>query len=149
MMTNDGSDAADSLLTDATRQRLDAVRRGLLHLHKALLEGQRRDYERVYGRVASGGELLQLVIHHHWFAWLRPVSEVVVQIDAMLDAGDEPVTEGVAQDLLRQVRLLLKPAQEGEGFSKRYYEALQENPDTVFTHAAVVRLLPLDPTSAR
>ena len=152
-MTNEEPGAPNAPLSDATRHRLDAVRRGLLHLHKALLEGQRRDYEQIYGRVASGGELLHLVIHHAWFAWLRPVSEVVVQMDAMLDARadaeEEPVTEGAAQDLLRQVRLLLKPSQEGEGFGRRYYQALQQDPNTVLAHAAVVRLLPPDPTPER
>jgi hypothetical protein len=87
--------------------------------------------------------MLQLVIQHPWFAWLRSVSELVVQIDETLDAGDEePVTERDAQALLQQVRSLLKPSESGEDFGRRYYRTLQEDPDSVLAHAAVSRLLP-------
>ena len=41
--------------------------------------------ERDFGRLTSG-ELLQLVINHAQFAWLRLISALVVQIDEMLDA---------------------------------------------------------------
>ena len=131
------------LLSQATRQRLQEVRRGLLHLHKALLEVERRSYERLHGRVGSGNEMLQLVIQHPWFAWLRSISELVVQIDETLDAGaEEPASERDAQALLQQVRSLLKPSESSEDFGRRYYRTLQEDPDSVLAHAAVSRLLP-------
>lgn len=138
----------DTPISDATRQRLEGVRRALLHLHKGLLEVERGAYEKVYGRLASGAELLQLVIQHPWFAWLRPVSEIVVRIDEMLDAkAEEPVTERDAAALLQQVRSLLRPA-EGSGneeFSRRYQQALQQDPGIILAHAEVIRNLPPPP----
>jgi hypothetical protein len=37
--------------------------------------------------------------------------------------------------------MLLKPSEDGAGFGKRYYEALQRDPDVVLAHAAVKKLL--------
>jgi hypothetical protein len=55
------------------RARLREVRLKILHLHKALLEIERKSYERIHGTINSG-ELLQLAINHPQFAWLRLVS---------------------------------------------------------------------------
>jgi len=39
------------------------VRHGLLGLHKALIVAEQLTYERIYGRVDSTGQLLQLVMN--------------------------------------------------------------------------------------
>ena len=126
--------------SDLARTRLTDLRHGLLRLHKALLESERLTYERVHGRIASRGAFFQLVIGDTWFEWLHRVSELVVQIDEMLDA-EEPVTAIDATRVIERARILLKPAENGSGFGKRYYEALQRDPDVVLAHAAVKKLL--------
>ena len=65
------------------------MRRGLLRVHKALLDDARIRYEREQGRIEGSGALLQLVLNDPWFAWLHPLSGLVVQIDELL-AADEP-----------------------------------------------------------
>lgn len=127
-------------MSDESRRRLQNLRRGLLHLHKALLDHERDAYEQARGRVEGSGEMLQLVINHEQFAWLRRVSELVVQIDEALD-GEEPATESHAAALLRQASELLKPSETGHGFAKKYYDALQRNPDIVLAHAEVSKVL--------
>ena len=124
---------------EAVPRRMRELRTGLLRLHKALLEAERSAYERVYGQV-SGGELLQLAINHEQFAWLRPFSELIVRIDEMLDA-DEPATGSDAESLLAQARALLRPAEEGTDFERRYYAALQSDPDIVLAHREVAKIL--------
>lgn len=131
---------SNETISDETRQRLRNLRRGLLHLHKLLLERERAAYEQAHGRVESSGELLQLVINHEQFAWLRRVSELIVQIDETLD-GDEPGMEANAANLLRQSQDLLKPSETGHGFAKKYYDALQRDPGIVLAHAEVSKLL--------
>src|SRR6266436_1353636 len=126
--------------SDLARQRLVDLRHGLLRLHKALLDSERVSYERIYGRIASRGEFFQLVIGDTWFAWLHRVSELVVQIDEMLEA-DEPATAIEATRMIDQARMLLKPSEEGAGFGKHYFDALQRDPDVVLAHAAVKKLL--------
>ena len=122
-----------------TQQTLKDVRRALLHLHKTLLDMERAAYEQARGRVSSG-ELLQLVINHEQFAWLRSLSAFIVRIDEMLDA-EEPVTDDEAKSLLAEARALLKPAETGNNFERKYFAALQREPAAVIAHREVVQSL--------
>jgi hypothetical protein len=132
------SSASDNLVPEATRQRLTNLRRALLRLHKALLDAERLAYERVYGQV-TGGELLQLVINHEQFAWLHSISELIVSIDEMLNA-EEPMTSADAESLFTQTRTLLKPSEDGIDFERKYYAALQRDPDIVLAHREVTKI---------
>ena len=129
---------SESTLPDATLRHLGELRNKLLHLHKILLEMERADFERVSGRLTSG-ELLQLVINHPQFAWLRMISALVVQIDEMLDA-EEPATLNDVQNVLSQARALFS-ASTDEVFNEKYQAALQREPAVVMAHSEVARLL--------
>jgi hypothetical protein len=124
---------------EAVLRRMRELRLGLLRLHKTLLDAERDAYERVHGQV-TGGELLQLVINHEQFAWLHPVSELIVRIDELLGA-DEPATADGAESLLAGARALLKPSEAGGGFGQKYFAAIQREPDVVLAHREVTRLL--------
>ena len=127
--------ASSNPLTQESRRQLDDVRRGLLRVHKALLEDARIRYEREQGRIAGSNALLQLVLNDPWFAWLHPLSGLVVAIDELL-AADAP-TEGDADALLNQARMLLRPDENGEGFQRRYHRAIQDVPDVLIAHVAI------------
>jgi hypothetical protein len=120
-------------------QLLRDLRNKLLRLHACLLDTERITYEQVRGRVSSG-ELLQLVIEHEQFAWLHRISELVVQIDEMLQA-DEPVSLDNVENLITYTRTLLTPSEVGNAFERKYYNALQREPAVVFAHAEVSELL--------
>lgn len=132
----------DGPAPEETLQRLRAVRLGLLHLHKALLDDERAWYEQAHGLVSSG-ELLQLVISHEQFAWLHAVSEFIVRIDELLDA-DEPVTANDAKALLAQARALVRPNATGTEFQRKYYAAIQREPAVALAHRDVTKLLPAE-----
>ena len=125
-------------LPDAALKRMRELRTGLLRLHKALLDSERTAYERIHGQV-NAGELLQLVIHDEQFAWLRPVSELIVRVDEMLDA--EGATKEEAGALVSQARAMLKPSETGGEFERRYYASIQREPEVVLAHRDVVRIL--------
>lgn len=72
------------------RQRLTNLRQALLKLHKALLDSERVAYERTVGKIQSPNHFLQLVISDPWFAWLHPLSQLIVAMDEALDA-EEPL----------------------------------------------------------
>ena len=127
-------------MTDRTRRALRDVRGRLLGLHKALLDDTKTAYEMDRGRVRSSGNLLQLVINDPWFAWLHPLSELVVRIDETIEP-ESPATESDAAALVDQVGRLLTPGENGEPFSRRYFEALQRQPAVVLAHADVRRAL--------
>lgn len=126
------------VLADPDVHRLVDLRLGLLRLHKLLLEMERINYEKVHGQVNSG-ELLQLVLNHPQFNWLRMISALVVEIDEALD-GDEPATMGDFENLIGQARLLFV-SPENEEFKTRYQAALQREPDVVMAHSVVMKLL--------
>ena len=127
-------------LTEPTRSHLREMRVRLLNLHKVLLEDARVAYELDRGRIGSNATLLQLVINDPWFAWLHPLSELVVRIDETLQT-EAPATEVDGAALLDHVARLLSP-EEGPGeFARRYYEALQRQPAVIVAHAEVRRIL--------
>jgi hypothetical protein len=128
--------------TDPLRQALTDVRHGLLGLHKALIVAEQLTFERIYGRVDSTGQLLQLVMNDPWFTWLHPLSNVVVRIDEMLDEDCNLSMEDVAQ-ILTEVRGMIRPSELGDGFERSYYEALQRAPDVVMAHCEMKKLLTL------
>jgi hypothetical protein len=122
------------------RQKLIAVRDALLHLHKALMETERIGYERTFGKIQTPYQFLKLLTEDPWFAWFRPVSQLIAAMDEALDAK-QPLTTARAEELMSQTKTMLVPTEGGEGFSQHYDEALQRDPDVVFAHAAVAKLL--------
>ena len=129
-----------SPLLPQTRTRLGELRTRLLALHKALLDDAKTAYELDRGRIASTGALLQLVIHDPWFAWLHQISELVVRIDEMT-APDTKASEQDARAVIEQIDRLLLPAENGEPFARRYFEAIQRQPAVVLAHGDVKKLL--------
>ncbi|NEQ33312.1 MAG: hypothetical protein F6K04_20325 [Leptolyngbya sp. SIO4C5] len=129
-------DSASNIPFDRLRQ----LRAALLKLHKALLDSEKIVYEQRHGRIRSSGEFFQLVVEHEWFSWLRAISKFIVQIDEALDAK-EPMTLGQVNVLLTDARQLLRPAEQGNEFEQRYYQAIQRDPNIAFMHGQVSNLL--------
>jgi hypothetical protein len=128
--------------TNPLRKTLVDVRHGLLGLHKALIVAEQLTFERVYGRIDSTGQLLQLVMNDPWFTWLHPLSNLVVRIDELLDEECDLSVEDVAQ-LLTEVRGMIRPSELGDGFERSYYEALQRAPEVVMAHCEMKKLFTL------
>ena len=128
------------MTTVPARTRLEQARRALLRIHGALLDEERIRYEREHGRIEGSGTLLQLLIGDPWFAWLRPISTLIVQIDELLDQ-EQPVRSEMVEPLLAQARLHLRPDEAGDDFQQRYHQLLQEAPAVAVTHAETRALL--------
>jgi hypothetical protein len=121
-------------ITAETREQLTKVRTVLLRLHKTLLDFEREGYERSHGKIGNSYELLNLVMQNPWFAWLRQLSELIVEMDELLAARESPNEEtGVA--LIQQARILLTPAESGSEFQKKYFAAMQQSPEVVVAHS--------------
>lgn len=122
-----------------TRRRCSDLREGLLQIHKALVDSERVSYESTMGPIQSPGHFLQLLTRDPWFAWLQPLSQLIVAIDEALDAK-EPLTDSLVDSLEKQASSLLVASETGEGFSKHYYDALQRDPDVVLAHSTISKL---------
>ena len=122
------------------RAHLNNLFQALLRLHKALLDDERVSYERVHGRIPSNGAFLQLVIGDAWFAWLRPLSQLMATLDELGEEDKSPDGQDTVT-LVASIRTLLTPTEAGEGFGRQYHDALQREPDVMLAHAAVKALL--------
>ena len=126
-------------LDDAgARQPLQELRDALLELHKTLIDSERAVYETNVGPIHSPHHFLQLLSSDSWFAWLRPISQLIVAMDEALD-GDEPLTSDSVEPLINQSVFLLIPAEYQSEFGQRYTAALQRDPDVVLAHAKVAK----------
>lgn len=132
-------------MKDSERRLLTELRRVLLPLHKTLLEWERKRYERVHGRKMAGAELLKVIVSDPQFAWLHPISALIVRIDQTLDE-EAPDTTVDVDVIVSQARRLVAPDEAETRYAERYLAALQEVPDAVIAHGRVTLLLKDVPT---
>jgi hypothetical protein len=125
------------------REKLVALRLALLRLHKELLDMERRNYERLHGKVNTG-ELFRLVIDHEQFSWLHNISEFVVRIDESL-AGEDAVAEEDTHNAIALARKMFSPSESGDAFQKRYFDAIQRDPAVVMVHADLAKIFANEP----
>ena len=126
-------------MADPARERLTSLRKGLLHLHKSLLDSERAAYERDVARITSAGQYLGLVLNDPWFAWLHDLSQFIVLVDETLDP-DEPASDADAVRLIAQARDLVAPSEDGDGFRRRYFDAMQRDPAVVLAHSDMMKV---------
>src|SRR4051812_12615405 len=125
-------------MTEPPRKRLEEARQALLTLHKAIVDSERITYEKTVGAIQSPNHFLQLLTTDPWFAWLQPLSQLIVSMDEALDPREQ-LTEAIVETLLKQTRLLLTPSENSEGFARHYYDALQRDPDVVIGHGDLMK----------
>jgi len=109
---------------------MDELRSALLALHKAVLAVERRQLERVHGRL-SNAEFLQIISDPVRYGWLKPFSNLILALD-----DDEH--EG---DVREEARELLVPPKADTPFGRRYLSLMQREPHLVVEHRKVTRLL--------
>ena len=115
------------------KQAIQEVSRALRQLHKALVDVARNDYERQHGFVEGPGHLLQLLTKEAEFAWLRTLSEAMVDIDHLADSADVD-----AEELRVSVKyvdeLIADPHAGDSAFAQRYAQAMND-PAVIMAHA--------------
>lgn len=127
-------------IREKTRQQLADVRTVLVRVHKTLLDFEREAYERDRGRIANSYEFLNLVMNDPWFAWLRQLSELIVEMDELLATKETP-NENTGVALVQQARILLTPTQSGSEFQRKYFAAMQQSPEVVVAHSEFATVL--------
>jgi len=105
-------------------------------LHQRLLAVTQKSFEKLHGRVAGPGLLLQLAVQDPLFAWLRPLSQQIAMLDDLMDA--EELVPGDLDTTVAGIMALLEA--DGE-FRSSYLVYLQAEPDVVMAHAALRRAL--------
>ena len=127
------------------------MRRALLELHRALVESERREYERGRGRMTDRA-FLEALIGAPELAWLNPLTSLIVRLEEALEenapenatenaTGNAPenTARGAAvADCVAEIRKLLRPNAGGYGFQRKYAEAMQRSPEVVVAHGRAV-----------
>ena len=112
------------------------LRRSLLELHRLLLDHQRRQVERISGRM-SAAELMQAATDDLRFSWITELFGPI----AALDQAHHDEDEAGAEHAVAQLRALLAPPDPESGFGRRYLQVLQEEPSVVLVHRDVAAAL--------
>ncbi|WDZ95878.1 hypothetical protein Herbaro_20745 [Herbaspirillum sp. WKF16] len=120
-------------MSDTNRADLRQLSSDLRKLHKLLIECQ----SRVFGAVGTPFDHLQLVTNHPDFAWLRMLSEFMVEVDERLDEEAAPTDQelGAFKATLEQL-IGPAPASRPE-FREKYLAALHDSPELTIQHGAV------------
>lgn len=122
------------------KNTLNGLTKALRDLHRSLVDVERNNYEREWGPVGDGGQLLQLLTKHPQFDWLHQLSEFIVDIDELAD--QDAVTDADVRAVIKQANALLTTSETGTSdFSQRYVALLQDHPALVMAHANVRRVL--------
>lgn len=100
----------------------------LLKAHKILMDAEKDRYEASHGAIATKGDYLRLVLSHEQFSWLRPISQLIVQIDEVL-MSKQPQPLERAPELLNQARHLLHDTEIGHVFQDRTELVARSNPE--------------------
>ena len=110
----------------ALRAGLREVSRALLPLHRRLIDVTKDDY----GFAGAPRQLLDLVQTDPFFAWLKPMTALIGDIDEMARTDFEPAD---AARIIERVEQFVG--------SQRYLELLQRDTDVAIGHAALRKTL--------
>lgn len=119
------------------RASLREIWKQLMPLHRALIDAAGAEYAATVGPLGGPGHLLSLLQEDLFFAWLKPLTSLIVDIDSMsrtdFDRAD------VDQVIARFERLFGATAD--PEFSSKYVPILQRDFDVAIAHATVRQLV--------
>ncbi|MBI3057578.1 MAG: hypothetical protein HYY77_26590 [Betaproteobacteria bacterium] len=117
----------------------------LRDLHRALTERVRRDYEREHHGLLSPGTFLHLLISDPRLAWIRPLSELMVDLDVFLQADPSPTADEAAAVRAEVERFIApEPREASESFAtfaRQYWAYLSDDPQIAMAHARAMQAI--------
>ncbi|SRR5258708_18602719 len=121
-------DPARAALRDALRM----MSRALIPMHRALINAAREDYALAY-EVVGPTRLMQLLNDDPFFAWLKPMTALIVDIDEM---ARRDFVRADVDAIVDRVQQLFGSTPE-PAFAERYVPILQRDVDVATGLAAV------------
>ncbi|ADV68397.1 hypothetical protein [Deinococcus maricopensis] len=112
--------------SDPIRVRLTGLAKALRHLHAALLEHAKSDYEFLNGKIDGAFTLYNLVLNDPHFQWLRPLSGLMATLDEVIDSK-EPLTTRHIQDVRTALGLLFGQTDARFADFRREYDRFRED----------------------
>ena len=116
----------------------------LREVHRTLVQATRAAYEQKNGPAGGPGEMLRLLTEHPHFAWLHPMSELIVDLDSLLT--QEILPSGTVAAVRQEIDRLTKAG--GSPFWDKYSPLLQTDTDVVMAHGRLRRAINALPSTA-
>ena len=117
----------------ALRTALREVWKQLLPLHRALIDDASAEYGATVAPVSGPTHLLQLLQEDPFFAWLKPLTSLIVDIDSMSRTDFERAD---VDGIVTRMEHLFGAAADAD-FTARYVPVLQRDVDVAIAHAAI------------
>jgi|SRR5437899_732515 len=112
------------------REALREISRTLIPLHRRLIEFAKDDYTFAYEAKARPSEMIELLQNDPFFAWLKPLTAVIVDIDEKARTDFESADVDAVVNRIEQLLA-----------DQKYIEMLQRDVDVASHHAALRRAL--------
>lgn len=122
------------------KNKIETLSRHLRAAHKRFLDHERRQAEAYFGRSLSPYEFLKLLMEDKNFAWMRPFSALIADIDAFADEA-ENISQEDLNRIHAQVNKVLRDAETASTLYNRYQIHLNNDPDFVMLHTDVTKAL--------
>lgn len=119
-------------------------------LHRALAERARRDVEQQRQTVIMPGEWLRLLTGDAQFAWLRSLSELMVDLDVFLEADPAPADDDLSAirgEIERLIAPSTVPGTESD-FTRHYWRYVHDEPAVAIAHGEIRQALDRLPAPA-
>lgn len=124
------------------KQKFKELSASLIELHRQLLMLEAKKLATESGRTMTPYELLHASLHDPQLAWLRFMSELIVNIDTIIDETPNLSSKEASQVADEVSNLLEKPqTSNNKDFWTGYSKYLSENPDIIMKHSQVKGLL--------
>src|SRR4051794_39205794 len=120
---------------------LAGVSEALRELHKELLALARQEVETAEGQRLTAFEMFRRAVNDAVFAWLRPVSELIVDIDELVEAEPPPNAREAAAVREEIEQVVFGPEGSPGDFAQRFHAQLERFPQLVVLEADLRRRL--------
>ena len=120
------------LFGNSPKKKLDQMAAAMRTLHKALIDHTQREYERSHGKVTSPYTLFALVTSDPAFAWLQPMTRLIVEMEDLVGRKEKPPSEPEVADIRKRIDVLL--LEKGQPFADKYLELIQSSPEIAAEH---------------
>lgn len=114
------------------KDKVKTLSRNLMRVHKLLLENERIAAEGRLGRPLAPLDFFNLLTQDRNFAWLKPISALIAEIDEFIDEA-ELVSEKDLATIRARVEFILLDSK--SKVAQRYLRYLSQDTDLVIAHA--------------
>lgn len=114
------------------KAKLERISKGLKAVHKHLLDNERVAVELKLNRHLAPLEFFNMLTRDESFAWMKPLSALIAEIDEFIDESENVSESDVASYRTRIEFILRDPSSK---LAARYLRYLPQDPEFIIAHA--------------